>query len=414
MIDLFTIFHKGGAILFTSKLTEIAGQPINHLIKSVLLHERKAESSYNFGEHTMKWTFDNELELVFVAVYLNLTQLLYVDELLESVKMKFIDMFRNDIRVLKPTSAFESFKKVYIEAVGSFESQTFSNKKIRKPRTFQETKKAQDIEDFGSKSSKKKKKKETKPKKKAKATTSKGDKEMEESEEDEEDGEEEVEEEEEEKEEEVEEEEDNDGNEKKAKKEEVKSEPQKNKASSVEVEDVTKQNENENENDGDDDAPPQLVSKDAVAPQTSSTTSTTTNDNSKNTSTSEEDGNLDEEALAKLYGVKLPGQRAASAQSKKIKKPGLNAGDIAKIKANQAKTVKKPSWNTDKLSKEEEDSLDFSSKAGASQEDVNDKRNRYAGDGKFLPVLSNQPKSTKINQNQPKSTKINQNQQFVC
>ena len=41
----------------------------------------------------MKWTLANKFNLVFVPVYLNLSRLLYVDELLEKVKARFCDKF---------------------------------------------------------------------------------------------------------------------------------------------------------------------------------------------------------------------------------------------------------------------------------------------------------------------------------
>lgn len=87
MIDIFSIFDKGGSLLFSEKYNASVKneETINVLINSVLLEERSSAKMWTQGEYTYKWTFDNELGLVFVAVYLNLSQLLYIEDLLDAV-----------------------------------------------------------------------------------------------------------------------------------------------------------------------------------------------------------------------------------------------------------------------------------------------------------------------------------------
>lgn len=87
MIDIFSIFDKGGSLLFSEKYNASVKneETINVLINSVLLEERSSAKMWTQGEYTYKWTLDNELGLVFVAVYLNLSQLLYIEDLLDAV-----------------------------------------------------------------------------------------------------------------------------------------------------------------------------------------------------------------------------------------------------------------------------------------------------------------------------------------
>jgi len=122
MIDLLTIFHRGGAVLYTRSLAPVPGAPVDALISGVLLEERAGGSSFRHeGKYTVKWALCNELELVFVAAYLNLTNLLYMDELLAAVRDRFVDMFRDAIKALEPPQAFAKFTRTLDQIVGKYE-----------------------------------------------------------------------------------------------------------------------------------------------------------------------------------------------------------------------------------------------------------------------------------------------------
>lgn len=75
----------------------LKGSPIDTLIRSCLLEERSGAASYNYdapgASYTLKWTFHNELGLVFAAVYQRILHLLYVDDLLEMVKQEFSKLY---------------------------------------------------------------------------------------------------------------------------------------------------------------------------------------------------------------------------------------------------------------------------------------------------------------------------------
>ncbi|MCL7039684.1 hypothetical protein MKW94_013812, partial [Papaver nudicaule] len=99
MLEQLLIFTRGGLILWTCKElgNALKGSPIDTLIRSCLLEERSADSSYNYeapgAAYTLKWTFNNDLGLIFVAVYQKILHLLYVDDLLALVKKEFSEIY---------------------------------------------------------------------------------------------------------------------------------------------------------------------------------------------------------------------------------------------------------------------------------------------------------------------------------
>ncbi|XP_057767821.1 uncharacterized protein LOC130988081 [Salvia miltiorrhiza] len=99
MLEQLLIFTRGGLILWTCKElgNALRGSPIDTLIRSCLLEERSGAASYNYdapgASYTLKWTFHNDLGLVFVAVYQRILHLLYVDDLLSMVKKEFLEIY---------------------------------------------------------------------------------------------------------------------------------------------------------------------------------------------------------------------------------------------------------------------------------------------------------------------------------
>ncbi|RZR77396.1 hypothetical protein BHM03_00002450 [Ensete ventricosum] len=96
MLDQLLIFTRGGLILWELG-SALKGSPIGALIRSCLLEERSADAAFHYdapgasggAAYTLKWAFDNDLGLVFVAVYQRIFHLLYVDDLLAAVRREF-------------------------------------------------------------------------------------------------------------------------------------------------------------------------------------------------------------------------------------------------------------------------------------------------------------------------------------
>lgn len=147
MIDFFTIFTKRGIVLFSyPQFTKLEGAPVDRLIKDVLLEERSGENSYSLDNYALKWTFVNEFDLIFVAVYQKIFSLLYIDELLELVKQSFTELFKGLILPGNSPSSVVTqipFEDQFNEIMEKVE--TTSKKRPIKQKTWSETTKAQDI-----------------------------------------------------------------------------------------------------------------------------------------------------------------------------------------------------------------------------------------------------------------------------
>ncbi|XP_054780959.1 uncharacterized protein LOC129288425 [Prosopis cineraria] len=131
MLEQLLIFTRGGLILWTYKElgNALKGSPIDTLIRSCLLEERSGAASYNYDApgvaYTLKWTFHNELGLVFVAVYQRILHLLYVEDLLAMVKHGFSGIYDSKRTVYHDFD--ETFRQLKMEAEARAEDLKKSN-----------------------------------------------------------------------------------------------------------------------------------------------------------------------------------------------------------------------------------------------------------------------------------------------
>lgn len=147
MIDLFTIFGKGGLVLWCfQEGGQMFTDSVNEFIKEVLMQERGNTTVFKHNNVTIKYKLDNEFELVFLVVYQSAIQLAYADQLLTDVQRKFRDMYKNilsDNKALFSSSAktfkqfAEPFQKMYRDA-----QMTSANKPEKIMRKFEESEKS--------------------------------------------------------------------------------------------------------------------------------------------------------------------------------------------------------------------------------------------------------------------------------
>lgn len=136
MLEQLLIFTRGGLILWTCSEVgnALKGSPIDTLIRSCLLEERSGAALYNYdapgAAYTLKWTFHNELNLVFVAVYQKIFHLLYVDDLLAMVKREFSEIY--DPKKMVYNDFDEKFRQLRKEAEARVEDMKKSNQ-VAKP-----------------------------------------------------------------------------------------------------------------------------------------------------------------------------------------------------------------------------------------------------------------------------------------
>ncbi|KAM1201492.1 hypothetical protein ACFX2J_017587 [Malus domestica] len=108
MLEQLFIFTRGGLILWTYKELQSAlnghgSEVLGNFIESCLMEELSgaaaATSSLDYNRpgaaYTLKWTFHDELRLVFLSVYDQKTfhDVWYVDELLSMAKHKFLEIY---------------------------------------------------------------------------------------------------------------------------------------------------------------------------------------------------------------------------------------------------------------------------------------------------------------------------------
>ncbi|XP_068631191.1 signal recognition particle receptor subunit alpha [Battus philenor] len=143
MLDLFSIFSKGGIVLWCFQGTsEIFSPSVNALIRSVILQERSGNNTFNHNSLTLQYKLDNEFELVFVVAYQRILQLSYVDKFLNDVHLEFRDKYKNDLQTGKHNMDFE-FKMCFDRVLKECENWAKSQAKIPKQmRTFEDSQKS--------------------------------------------------------------------------------------------------------------------------------------------------------------------------------------------------------------------------------------------------------------------------------
>lgn len=130
------IFTRGGLILWSScralgGAALLKGSPIDALIRSCLLEERSGDAGFTQDAYALKWTFNNDLGLVFVAVYQRMLHLLYVDDLLAAVRRDFSQIY-NPNRISSYDDLFtDKFRQLHLEA----EARAEAMKKTRQQPT---------------------------------------------------------------------------------------------------------------------------------------------------------------------------------------------------------------------------------------------------------------------------------------
>ncbi|XP_054251612.1 signal recognition particle receptor subunit alpha isoform X2 [Indicator indicator] len=187
MLDFFTIFSKGGLVLWCFQGVRgpaaAATAPVNALIRSVLLQERGGNNSFTHEALTLKYKLDNQFELVFVVGFQKILTLTYVDKLIDDVHKEFRDKYRNEFQqkgALGLLNGTFDFKEDFLRLLRDAEESS----RVRAPtvmKTFEQSLKSQKtvkcmIETRGEKPKEKVKNKKSKGSKKegAEAVTAPG------------------------------------------------------------------------------------------------------------------------------------------------------------------------------------------------------------------------------------------------
>lgn len=102
MLDQFSIFTKGGVVLWEKSFAPVKGDPLNSLIRACLLEDRTGEASYTYksslgGSYIVKWLLNNKLGVVYVAIHQKSLKVHYVERLLQTVDRTFSREYSEEI-----------------------------------------------------------------------------------------------------------------------------------------------------------------------------------------------------------------------------------------------------------------------------------------------------------------------------
>jgi len=144
MLDLFTIFSKGGFVLWCFQGTSQSfTTSVNALIKSVILQERGGLESFTHEALTLKYRLDNEFELVFVVAYQKFLQLSYVDKFLNDIQIEFRNKYKDDLSHGKISRDFSGFTSCYQKMLQAAEETSKLEARAPRPmRKFEDSEKS--------------------------------------------------------------------------------------------------------------------------------------------------------------------------------------------------------------------------------------------------------------------------------
>ncbi|KAJ2747960.1 hypothetical protein GGI20_000047 [Coemansia sp. BCRC 34301] len=157
MFDQFTIATKGGVVLWSKVYAPITNRPVDSLVQDVLIQSTRLDSSsnsnkYHTGTYSLQWTFANELNVIFIAVYQKILQLPYLEDLLRHVKKHFVTRFQQEIKMLADSECtgfpdFGDFEQEFEQVWRAIEDRDAKERTAGKaggvPRKFEDTKKFQ-------------------------------------------------------------------------------------------------------------------------------------------------------------------------------------------------------------------------------------------------------------------------------
>jgi len=152
MLDFFSIFSKGGILLFCfkgmgldEKDWESFVRTVNSLNKTVFLQEKSDRKNvFESGSLALRCKLDNEFELVFVVGYQKMLPLTYLDKLLDEIQLRFRDKYAQDLKEsdLFGNSTFNDFDREFKTALDLVEKKSKEIQASKQMKTFEESEKS--------------------------------------------------------------------------------------------------------------------------------------------------------------------------------------------------------------------------------------------------------------------------------
>jgi signal recognition particle receptor subunit alpha len=153
MIDAFYIFTKGGLLLWSTQLVKVKGDPIDRLIKEVLLEERVGETFTNIQvtdtTYSLKWKLLNDIDLFLVVVYTGIQTLAYLEGLLADAAKQFLSTVDEmtsggGLSSLKPPYTVD-FQSQWVKVLAKADKELKEAKRRPQMKSFEDTNKGKKI-----------------------------------------------------------------------------------------------------------------------------------------------------------------------------------------------------------------------------------------------------------------------------
>jgi len=152
MLDFFSIFSKGGILLFCfkgmgldEKDWESFVRTVNSLNKTVFLQEKSDRKNvFESGSLALRYKLDNEFELVFVVGYQKMLPLTYLDKLLDEIQLRFRDKYAQDLKEsdLFGNSTFNDFDREFKTTLDLVEKKSKEIQASKQMKTFEVSEKS--------------------------------------------------------------------------------------------------------------------------------------------------------------------------------------------------------------------------------------------------------------------------------
>eukprot|EP01088_Endostelium_zonatum_P011913 TRINITY_DN2606_c0_g1_i1.p1 TRINITY_DN2606_c0_g1~~TRINITY_DN2606_c0_g1_i1.p1 ORF type:complete len:640 (-),score=196.52 TRINITY_DN2606_c0_g1_i1:24-1943(-) len=161
MLDKVVVFSKSGIILWSTQQSDklLEPDPTNRFISEVLLSQKStSEAKLITDFYILRWTYDNELDIVFLQFYPKNFEASYSTNLvgfLESLKSSFLDSFGSYLKSAKASRYYDEevpnrlkkFDQEYAKLQVQLGTDHIEKTKQVKQRSFKETAKGKDREE---------------------------------------------------------------------------------------------------------------------------------------------------------------------------------------------------------------------------------------------------------------------------
>ncbi|VBB72984.1 Putative Signal recognition particle receptor subunit alpha homolog [Podospora comata] len=109
MLDTFEILTTSGVVLWSRTYAAVSPSVVNNFINDIFIEEKSSVAGakngasaaenppYKHDQHTLRWTFEKELGIIFVAVYRSLLHISWIDKLVDNIRAIFVGLYRDEL-----------------------------------------------------------------------------------------------------------------------------------------------------------------------------------------------------------------------------------------------------------------------------------------------------------------------------